>query len=244
MTTRFHRADFPTTRWSLIACATDSSDAEQQNKALADLCRLYWLPIYAFARRSGFGTQDAEDLTQEFFSALINGDLLSQTSPASGRLRTYLLRVFSNDLTDARRAQDTKKRGGGVKLVSIDQMLAEQHLAAEMSHHETPERLYGRVWALRVLESALQWVEQEYTEAGKADLFAALRPSLDLQGDGIDYDTLAATTGMSKVAARQAVSRLRASFREALRCIVADTLVNPTTAELEEEISNLQNALR
>ena len=42
---------FPTTRWSRIARAGDGD--EPMPAALADLCRIYWYPIYAFIRRKG-----------------------------------------------------------------------------------------------------------------------------------------------------------------------------------------------
>ena len=35
--------------------------------ALEKLCRAYWLPICAFARRKGWNEEDAKDLTQQFF---------------------------------------------------------------------------------------------------------------------------------------------------------------------------------
>lgn len=38
--------------------------------ALILLCRSYWYPLYAFARRQGASSPDAQDLTQEFFVRL------------------------------------------------------------------------------------------------------------------------------------------------------------------------------
>ncbi len=244
MPTRYHQADFPTTRWSLVLQARNGDEAELQRTAMGDLCASYWLPIYVFARRSGCNTQDAEDMTQNFFSDLVKHNLLQSTDPAVGRLRTFFLKVFSHNLADERRAQARMKRGGGLEIISLDLALAESHLRDEPSHNETPERLFGRVWATRVLESAVECVAKEYAASGKTALFTMLRPALDVQGGGIQYDKLSTATGLSRVAARQAVFRLRERFREALRRIVADTLANPTPEAIDEEVAALQASLK
>jgi len=243
MTTRFYLGEFPTTRWSLVSLGRDSTDPDQRHKALADLCQLYWLPIYAFARRKGLSTQDAEDLTQEFCGKLANEDLLRNANPDRGKLRTWMLKIVTHDLLDARRAQQAQKRGGDVEIISIDQALAEEQLILPPAHSETPDHTFSRVWALRVLESAMQWTAQEYAAAGKTDLFTALRSSLDAESGDTDYETITKSTGLNKNAARQAVSRLRVKFREALHLIIADTLVNPTEADITEELRYLQASL-
>ena len=97
---------------------------------------------------------------------------------------------------------------------------------------------------MRVLESAVQCVADEYVSSGKAELFTMLRPALDVQGDGIEYEALSLATGLSRAAARQAVFRLRERFRAALRLIVADTLANPTSEAIDEEVASLQAALK
>jgi DNA-directed RNA polymerase specialized sigma24 family protein len=63
-------AEFPTTRWSLVI-AINRTDATSSLKALAELCEVYWYPLYAYARRRGLSPQDAEDRTQDMFRSLI-----------------------------------------------------------------------------------------------------------------------------------------------------------------------------
>ena len=50
---------FPATHWSVVFTAGHggSTDADA---ALADLCRTYWYPLYAFARREGHAPEDAQ----------------------------------------------------------------------------------------------------------------------------------------------------------------------------------------
>ena len=59
---------FVTTRWSLVLSAAKSGSGEgDAQDALAELCRTYWRPIFSFVCRRGYSTQDAQDLTQDFF---------------------------------------------------------------------------------------------------------------------------------------------------------------------------------
>ena len=50
------------------------SQAPGSEAALAEFCRLYWYPIYAFVRYRGYPPHDAQDLTQSFFLHLLEHD--------------------------------------------------------------------------------------------------------------------------------------------------------------------------
>jgi DNA-directed RNA polymerase specialized sigma24 family protein len=43
------------------------NESQSGQAALAELCQIYWYPLYAFARRRGRSPDDSEDLTQGFF---------------------------------------------------------------------------------------------------------------------------------------------------------------------------------
>src|SRR5215470_5923727 len=62
---------FHTTSWTLVQAAANESGNE-----LAELCRTYWQPVYAFIRRYGYDRDSAQDLSQEFFSLLIEKNYL------------------------------------------------------------------------------------------------------------------------------------------------------------------------
>src|ERR1700722_14390588 len=64
---RSDAGQFRSTRWEIVLAARDPADPEV-SRALAELCRTYWYPLYAFARRKGSTPEQAEDLTQGFFS--------------------------------------------------------------------------------------------------------------------------------------------------------------------------------
>jgi DNA-directed RNA polymerase specialized sigma24 family protein len=91
---------------------------------LEQLCRTYWYPIYAYARRTGLTPADAEDLTQEFFARLLAGNSLSRADPAKGRVRSYLLAGLKHLLCDERKKAGRLKGGGGRSVVPLDEVEA------------------------------------------------------------------------------------------------------------------------
>ena len=75
-----------TTRWSIVLSCTDSDGDEQKaHAALAELCKIYWRPVFAFICRQGHSVPDAQDLTQDFFVRILRGDWLQKADPARGR---------------------------------------------------------------------------------------------------------------------------------------------------------------
>src|ERR1041384_1182526 len=81
---------FATTHWSVVLTAGEGSSAPAQ-QALEALCRGYWYPIYVYVRRKGYGPDDAQDLTQEFFAQLIAKEHLRLADREQGKFRTFLL---------------------------------------------------------------------------------------------------------------------------------------------------------
>lgn len=234
---------FPATRWSVIAAAGTGGDRTAARTALDEVCRLYWYPLYAFARRRGLGPEDAEDATQGFFATLLGTNLLGEADPAMGRLRSFLLKAFARDLTDARRSATREKRGGAVERIPLDLEAAEIRYQAEPVGVE-PVHQFEAAWAAELLASAVRRVEDDYSASGRGALFTALRPFL---GSGAaaapDPARLATELGLSDVAFRQALSRLRDRFRTALRAQIADTLRSPDEATIDEELRGLRAVL-
>jgi RNA polymerase sigma-70 factor (ECF subfamily) len=172
--------NFSATRWSVVLAA--AGDARGAEEALATLCRAYWYPLYAFARRRGLTPHDAEDATQGFFMHLLGKDGLAHVDRAKGRFRTFLLASFKHFLADEHDRAQTLKRGGGVTFLSIDSVAAEERYALEPHDEMSPDRLFDRRWARAVIEQALTHLSAEYSAAGQAALFAALSPMLGAAG--------------------------------------------------------------
>lgn len=234
---------FPATRWSIIAAAGAGGDRTTARTALSELCRLYWFPLYGFARRKGLSPEDAEDATQAFFVSILETNLFAAADQSLGRLRSFLLTAFSHRLADAHRAAGRQKRGGGAEIVSLDLIEAEGRYHAEPSGTE-PIRQFEVDWAAAVLDGAVCGVEKEYHSSGRGAIFAALRPFLATGAAEVpDQAQLAASLGMSHGTLRQALFRLRDRFRLTLRAQIADTLRDATEAAIDEEIRTLRAVL-
>jgi RNA polymerase sigma-70 factor (ECF subfamily) len=229
---------FQTTRWSLVRRAGSADDAEAR-AALAALCAAYWYPLYAFIRRSGAGPHEAEDLTQGFFARLLEKATLATADPARGKLRTFLLTCVRHFLSDEHDRARAQKRGAAL-LTSFDASDAEQRYAAEPADDLSPDRLFQRRWAVAVLDQALRLLGEEQAAAGKAELFAALRPFLGFGPQSAKrYDELAPALGVPIGTLKNHVFRLRERWRELLFEQVAATLDNPTPEEIKAELSEL-----
>jgi RNA polymerase sigma-70 factor (ECF subfamily) len=235
-----HRAHFATTQWSIVLSASDRS-SPRFAQALADLCGTYWYPLYAFIRRQGRSADEAEDLTQAFFAALLEKEFLAATAPEKGRFRTFLLLCVKRFLANERDYRLAQKRGGGRPLVPIHRDEAESRYSSEPAVNETPERIFERRWALALLERVLARLEEEYCQSGKASLFARLKVCLVADAAPDRHSAVAADLGLTAGAVKVAVHRLRRRYVELLRSEVARTLEH--TGDVEEEIRALFRAL-
>jgi DNA-directed RNA polymerase specialized sigma24 family protein len=144
-TARFH-----TTRWSVVINAAQSQTQSGQ-AAFAELCKLYWYPLYFFARRRGHSPHDAQDLTQGFFLHLLKNRAFTRVDRLKGKFRSFLLASFQNDLsTDAHRARSVK-RGGNCEFVCVDFESAESCYQLEPANDLTGQKMFDARWALTLL---------------------------------------------------------------------------------------------
>ncbi len=133
-------AQFRTTRWSVILAAAESRLPGSQ-AALTELCRHYWYPLYAFARRRGRAPHDAQDLTQGFFLHLFEHRALKRADPLKGKFRSFLLASFRNFLADEADRARSLKRGGNLEFVVLDADDAENRYRVEPADHLTAEKM-------------------------------------------------------------------------------------------------------
>ena len=231
---------FTATHWSVVLQAGEPGSG-QAGEALEKLCRTYWLPLYSYIRRQGYGPHDAQDLTQDFFVGLLRTNLFAGLSREKGKFRTFLLAALNHFLSDARDRARAEKRGGGQPIVSLDQTEAEQRYLQVPSGDLAPERVFDRHWALTVLEAALARLRQEHQASAKAELFARLSAFLSNEGSKADYDAVASKLGMSANAVTVAVHRLRQRYRECIRLELAQTVASPE--DLDEEMNYLFSVL-
>lgn len=228
----------------MVIAARDGTESLSGRVALEALCRIYWRPIYSYARFQGIAPADAEDLTQSFFGFVLEKDLFSSADADLGKMRNYLLTAFGRHIKHWQRQANALKRGGGREMLSLEASMAEDEITVHAPDHRTPESAYQRLCALRLIEAAVDQLAQEQAAAGKEELFRALRPRLDPSqaASGSDAE-LAHHLGMSHDAVRQNISRLRRRFREIMKSLVAATLAAPTEEAVQEELAALRDAL-
>jgi DNA-directed RNA polymerase specialized sigma24 family protein len=104
-------ASFPSTRWTLVRRLKNGGEVEA-TEALNELCRQYWYPIYAFTRRIGFPTHDAEDITQAFFQRIVTSEAIHDAQEEKGQLRSFMLAMLKRTIANHVRHASTQKRGG------------------------------------------------------------------------------------------------------------------------------------
>jgi RNA polymerase sigma-70 factor (ECF subfamily) len=233
-------ASFATTHWSIVLEAGQSKDVDG-SVALAELCKKYWLPLYAYVRRRVQDTSEAQDLTQEFFTRLLEKDILAQANPERGRFRSFLLTAMQNFLTNEWRKAQASKRGGGLRTLSLDFTVGDSKLSFEPGHDWTAERIFERNWCITLLDHVLSQLREEYDASGKAELFTALRPFISSNRQEGSLAALAEQLEMTEGAVKVAAHRLRKRYRELLRSELTQTVADPT--DVDDEIAWLFSAL-
>jgi RNA polymerase sigma-70 factor (ECF subfamily) len=210
-------------------------------RALEELCRLYWYPLYAYVRRRGKTRQDAEDLTQEFFARLLSKDFLRGADRERGRFRAFLLVAFQRFMANEWDRSRALKRGGGQAPVPLDGDAAERRYQIEPADDMSADRIFERRWALTLIEQTMARLRREYAEASRAKEFDQLKGFLTSARGEISYGPAAVALGQTEGALRVAAHRMRKRFRELFREEVAQTVSGPE--EVDEELRHLLGAL-
>lgn len=220
----------------MLAAGDDA--APQSRQALEELCGRYWYPLYAYVRRQGYSKEDAEDLTQSFFTRFLSRNYLHGLSSDKGRFRAFLLASLKHFLANEWDRANRLKRGGGVAPLSLDWQGADTQYQINPADHLSPDVLFDRAWAMTLLARVLAQLRQEYS--GQAGMFEELKPFLTAGKGAVPYCRPAAALGMTEGAVRVAVHRMRGRYRELLRQEVAQTLSSP--AQIEQEMRALFGA--
>ncbi len=223
---------------------TARSDAVSQSlakKALEELCRAYWYPLYAFVRYRGYSADDAQDLTQSFFARIIETRGFSSADRSRGRFRSYLLGALKHFMANEWKRSQAKKRGGQVRFVVLENAEAEARYSAGWLSADDADLLFDQAWAIETTNTALNTLRHEMDRVGKADHFDALKSSLT-GGEQATRSELAKQLGITEGAVKVAVHRLRQRYRDLLRSTIAET-VN-SEADLDDEMRHLVAVLR
>ena len=232
---------FLTTHWSVILSAKEGTPNDV-GAALEELCRSYWWPLYAYVRRRGYTSHDAQDLTQEFFGRLLASDFLQAVDKSKGRFRSYLLACMEHFLAKEWRRANAQKRGGGFAFVSMDADTNESLYLQLPSSDITAGQVYDQQWAITLQNLALDRLKAEYVSRGKLEQYEATYHLLVGERGSQTYAGLAGQLGMTVAALKMAVTRMRGRWKELLREEVARTV--GSQQDVEEELRSVLSAWR
>lgn len=230
---------FATTHWTVVLTA-GRRHTSQSDAALAQLCKTYWFPLYAYVRRRGYAKEDAEDLVQAFFARFLARNYLEGLSAERGRFRAFLLASLKHFLANEWDKSQRQKRGGGRTILSLDWQTADTQFQIAATGEPSPDKAFDREWALALLARVIERLQAECAADGKARLFEQLKVFLAAGRSETAQSEIAKVLGMEEGAVRVAVHRLRKRYRVLLREEIAQTLSEP--AMVDEEMRALFGA--
>ena len=233
---------FRTTRWSVVLEAAQSG-APGSKDALAELCKLYWYPLYSYVRRRGYRPHDAQDITQSFFVDLLAHHALARVNREKGKFRSFLLASLQNCLSNEAERARCLKRGGKIEFVAIDVSRAEERYRLEPVDALTPEKIFDARWAMALLHEARKRLGNEYRLEGKDRSFDALEAFLDQFNarQPFSYEQVADQLQVSVAAVKTLIHRMRKRYSALVREEVLRTISD--AADADAEIHELCDAL-
>jgi len=232
---------FSHTPWTLVLAAAGPSSAASR-EALEQLCRAYWPPVYAHLRMKGYALHHAQDLAQEFFLRLLQGNGFADLAREKGRFRSFLLASLKHFLINEWKRENTQKRGGGVPLVNLDSLDPALRAACEPRTGDSPDQAYDRQWALTLLSRTRSRMRKEYEAGEQLDRHEALKGYLADGEEPASYAETAQRLGISEAAAKSAIYKIRQRFGQLLRAEISRTVA--ADGEVEDELRHLIAALR
>jgi RNA polymerase sigma-70 factor (ECF subfamily) len=233
-------SNFATTHWSLVLAAS-AKDVPDASRALAELCELYWYPLYVFVRKRVDDVHEAQDFTQAFFAKLLEQRQLELADPGRGRFRSFLLTACKRFLINEWHKAHAAKYGLGRRPLSLDFDSGESKFAIVAVDPRTAEQLYDRQWAIALLERVMDRLRSEYAIKDRLPHFEVLRHFLVGARQSGGFVEAARKLGISEATAKVGAHRMRTRYRELLRAEIAHTVERPD--EVDDEIRELFAAL-
>jgi RNA polymerase sigma factor (sigma-70 family) len=224
-------AAFPATRWSVIVSAR-SAHVEERQRALDVLIAAYWKPVYKHIRlKWNKDAEAAKDLTQEFFSRMLERDFFASFDPARAHLRTFLRVCADRFVMNRNEAEARMKRGGEFQFVPLDFETAEDEVRLlELPASESVDDFFAREWVRSLFELAVEQLRAECDAKGKS-LHFQLMVMYDIEegGQSLTYEDVARRYGIKLSEVNNYLSSVRREFRR----IVLEQLRLSTATEEE-----------
>jgi RNA polymerase sigma factor (sigma-70 family) len=203
------------TRHSVIERMRDA-DVDTRREAFGDLVQGYWKALYKYLRLHWrVSHDDAQELTQAFFSEAFQKEWLARYQPDKARFRTFVRMCADRFVMNARQAASRIKRGGDAEMLSLDFPAAELEIARYASSERPDAEEFFRAEFVRTLfERAVADVRAEYVASERhVPLTLFERYDLDPEDD-VSYAALAKEFDLTQAQVTNALAQIRRRFRE------------------------------
>jgi RNA polymerase sigma-70 factor (ECF subfamily) len=199
--------------------------AADYGRSLETLCARYWKPVYSYLRIAwAKSNEDAKDLTQAFFTWLLEEDALRRYEPEKGGFRPYLKVLLRRFVGHAERDLHRLKRGGGARVFSLD---GDAPLLPELSGNAAgadPEKVFERVWLEGLVQQSIGRVRERFARSGKETRFRLYEAfALGSAPEPPSYAELASTFGVSLGDVEKSLYLVREEIRQELRAAIAQS---------------------
>ncbi|HZE97872.1 MAG TPA: sigma-70 family RNA polymerase sigma factor [Planctomycetota bacterium] len=221
------RRDLPTTRWSLVV-GIQAGTPEARREALGHLFERYKKPIYHYFRlKWKMRPDEAQDLTADFFTMLLEGDALQRYQPGRSSFRTYLKGILKNFTLDQIKKTDAQKRGG-----DRDREPLNDSLPAAVS--DNPDTALDWSWRMTVLERAVEATRVWFLSEKRETQFRTFQSAvLELKEERPTDGQIALQLGISESAVGNHINIVRVKLREMIRGELIQTVLDKE--QLDEE---------
>jgi len=205
---------FPPTRHSVIE-RLRKDDPADRTAAFGDLVEGYWKPVYKHLRTTWrLGAEDAQDLTQAFFSDAFQKAWLEKYEPGKARFRTFVRVCVDRFAMNARQASARMKRGGDVRTVSLDFNEAEREIhARSLAAPPDADDFFRQEFVRALFQRAVSEARVEMERTGRGVHFSLFeRYDIDPR-EGVSYATLAREFGLTESQVTNHLAVVRRTFR-------------------------------
>jgi RNA polymerase sigma-70 factor (ECF subfamily) len=221
---------FHTTHWSVVLAA--KGDDTRAKAALRELCESYRTPILRYIERVirtdscfRYGSRNAEDLTHDFLTRLLEGKMFTSFRRREGRFRAYLLGAVRHFLANIRQRESAAKRS---------EQQFNRYTGDMDALPQADDAMFDRDWAQTTIDRAI-------VSLGNSSETQALLPYLTQELTAEDRERIAVQLDKSEDAVKVALHRLRKKFRHTIRILIAHTV--ESEAEIDAELDYLIRAL-
>ncbi|HSE43472.1 MAG TPA: sigma-70 family RNA polymerase sigma factor [Acidobacteriota bacterium] len=209
------KSRFPTTHHSAILAAK-SEDAQERSRALEVIVGAYWKPVYKYIRvQWRKSNEDAKDLTQSFFTRILEKEILQNFDPARAKFRTYLRTCLDGYLANEYKAAGRQKRGGDALILSLDYESAEGELKQmDIADPQNTEDYFEKEWVRSFFEYCLAELKRNLEKRGKLDQFQLFERYHMEGAEDLTYEKLGEEFNLSTSNVTNYLAAVRREFRK------------------------------